>query len=159
MPVTDDSQTILICYDGSDYAVHAVAVAARLFPEAQAHVLNVWEPLERIIARYAALGPYIVENVSQADTDIEGEAAGTAAAGAQLASEAGLRATPQTAPLHTTVWEAVVEVAEALEADAIVTGTRSLHGMREVFSSPLTHALLQHSGRPVLAVPLPDQAA
>ena len=157
--MTDDSQTILICYDGSDYATHAIAVAARLFPGAQAHVLNVWEPLERILARYAALGPYIVENVSQADTDIEGEAAGLAAAGAQLASDAGLHATPRTAPLHITVWEAVVAVADALEVDAIVTGTRSLHGVREVFSSPLTHALLQHSGRPVLAIPLLDPAA
>src|ERR1700687_3071168 len=118
MPVTDESQTILICYDGSDYAAHAIAVAARLFPGAQAHVLNVWEPLERIIARYAALGPYIVENVTQADTDIEGEAAALAAAGAQLAREAGVHATPQTAPLHTTVWEAVVEVADALEVAA-----------------------------------------
>src|ERR1700731_1391061 len=104
MTVTDDSQTILICYDGSDYAAHAIAVAARLFPGARAHVLNVWEPLERILARYAPLGPYIVENVSQADTDIEGDAAKLAAAGVQLASDAGLQATPQTAPLHITVW-------------------------------------------------------
>jgi nucleotide-binding universal stress UspA family protein len=119
----------------------------------------VWEPLEHIIARYAALGPYIVENVTAADTDIEGEAARTAAAGAQLASDGGLHATPRTASLHTTVWEAVVAVAEALDVDAIVTGTRSLHGVREVFSSPLTHALLQHSARPVLAIPLPAPAA
>ena len=57
------------------------------------------------------------------------------------------------ASLRTTVWEAVLEVAEALDVDAIITGTRSLHGMREVLSNALSHALLQHSRRPVLAIP------
>ena len=129
MPVTDDVRTILLCYDGSDRAGHAVSVAAKLFPGAHAHVLNVWEPLERIVARYSALGPYFGDGVGDADAGID------------------------TAALRSSVWEAVVEAADALDAEVIITGTRSLHGVREVLSNTLSHALLQNSKRPVLAIP------
>jgi nucleotide-binding universal stress UspA family protein len=151
--VTGEFRTVLICYDGSDRAQHAVAVTAKLFPGAHAHVLNVWEPLERIVARYAAIGPYLGEGIGEADAGIEAESAGLAAAGAKLAADAGMQSTPHTASLRTTVWEAVVDLAEELDVDAIITGTRSLHGVREALANTLSHALLQHSMRPVLAIP------
>jgi nucleotide-binding universal stress UspA family protein len=155
--VSDDINTVLLCYDGTDPAVHAVAVAAKLFPGAHANVLNVWEPIERIVARYSALGPYFGDGVGDADAGIEAEARAMATAGAKLASEAGLEATPHTAALRTSVWEAVLEAADRLDVDAIITGTRSLHGVREVLSNALSHALLQNSKRPVLAIPLPGE--
>ncbi len=153
--MTDDGGTVLICYDGSERADHAVAVTAKLFPGRRAVVLNVWEPLERIVARYSALGPFFGDGVGDADAGIEADAAGVAEAGAKLARDAGLDATPHTVALHTSVWEAVIEVAEEFDVGAIVTGTRSLHGMREVLSNALSHALLQNSRRPVLAIPMP----
>ena len=153
MTVTAEVRTVLICYDGSDRAQHAIAVTATLFPGAHAHVLNVWEPLERIVARYAAIGPYLGEGIGEADAGIETDAAALAAAGAKLAEDAGMQATPHAASLRTTVWEAVVGLAEELDVDAIITGTRSLHGVREALSNTLSHALLQHSMRPVLAIP------
>ena len=153
MTVTADFRTVLICYDGSDRAQHAIAVTATLFPGAHARVLNVWEPLERIVARYAAMGPYLGEDIGEADAGIEAESAALAAAGAKLAEDAGMQATPHTAPLRTTVWEAVLDLAEELDVDAIITGTRSLHGVREALANTLSHALLQHSKRPVLAIP------
>lgn len=155
--MTDERPTILICYDGSERSAHAVAVTAKLiFPGARAHVLNVWEPIERIVARYAALGPYFGDGVGDADAGLESDSLAVAAAGAKLANDAGLEATAHTATLRTSVWEAVVEAADELDVDAIVTGTRSLHGMREMLSNALTHALLQNSRRPVLAIPMPD---
>ena len=150
-----DSHTVLICYDGSDRAQHATTVTATLFPGAQAHVLNVWEPLERIVARYAALGTYLGEGIGEADAGIEAESASVAAAGAELAGSAGLQATPHSATLRTTVCEAVLELGEELDVDVIITGTRSLRGVREALSNTLSHALLQHSARPVLAIPTP----
>jgi nucleotide-binding universal stress UspA family protein len=153
--VTDEAPTVLVCFDGSERAAHAIAVTAKLFPGAHAYVLNVWEPIERIVARYSALGPYFGDGVGDADVGLESDSAAVAAAGAKLAGDAGLDATPHTATLRTSVWEAVVEAAEELDVDAIITGTRSLHGMREVLSNALSHALLQNSKRPVLAIPMP----
>lgn len=155
MTVTAQARTVLICYDGSDRAQHAVAVTATLFPGAHAHTLHVWEPIERIVARYAAIGPYLGEGIGEADAGIESDSAALAAAGAKLAEDGGMQATAHTASLRTTVWEAVIDVAEELDVDAIITGTRSLHGLREALANTLSHALLQHSMRPVLAIPSP----
>jgi nucleotide-binding universal stress UspA family protein len=156
--VTDEAPAVLVCYDGSERVAHAIAVTVKLFPGARVHVLNVWEPLERIVARYSALGPYFGDGVGDADAGIESDSAALAAAGAKLASDAGLDATPHTAALRTSVWEAVVEAADELDVDAIITGTRSLHGMREALSNALSHALLQNSKRPVLAIPMRGSA-
>src|ERR1700733_7362504 len=102
------ARTVLICYDGSDRAAHAISVTATLFPGASAHVLNVWEPMERIVARYSALGAYLGDSIGEADNGIPKEGEELAAAGAKLATDAGLVATAHTAPLRTSVWEAVV---------------------------------------------------
>ena len=146
---------ILLCFDGSDQSKHAVGVTGELFAGAQTHVLNVWEPVERIVARYAVLAPYMGEELGAADDSAQDAAAATAAEGVELAAAAGLHATAHTAKLVTTVWEAVLEVAQVLDVDVIITGTRSLHGVREMVSNTLSHALIQHSPRAVLAIPTP----
>jgi nucleotide-binding universal stress UspA family protein len=146
---------MLICFDGSDQARHAVAVAAQLFAGAQADVLHVWEPVERIVARYAVLAPFMGEELGEADASAESESMATATAGVELAQRAGLAAAAHTVRLVSTVWEAVLEAAQVTGADVIVTGTRSLHGVREMVSNTLSHSLIQHSTRPVLAIPTP----
>jgi nucleotide-binding universal stress UspA family protein len=153
--VPDAPRNLLLCYDGSERAQHAIAVTARLFPGGHVHVLNVWEPLERIVARYSSLGPYFGDGVGDADAGIESESRTLAEAGAKIATDAGLGATAHTATVRSSVWEAVVEAADKLDADAIITGTRSLHGVREVLSNTLSHALIQNSKRAVLAIPMP----
>jgi nucleotide-binding universal stress UspA family protein len=155
--VTDETATVLLCYDGSDQAKHAIEVAGRLFRGADARVLHVWEPVERIVARYAVLAPFMGEEIGQADTNIESEASALAAAGAELANAAGLSASPRIESFESTVWEAVLAVAGEVGADVIVTGTRSLHGVREMISNTLSHHLIQHSPVAVLAIPLPAE--
>jgi len=152
--VTDESTTVLLCYDGSAQSMHAVSVVGTLFPGADTHVLNVWEPIERIIARYAVLAPFMGEEVSAADVDAETAAKTLVEAAVAQATTAGLKAVGHTAELRSTVWEAVVAAADRIEADVIVTGTRSLHGLREAVSNTLSHSLIQHSARPVLAIPM-----
>ena len=155
--MADDPRKLLLCYDGSERAGHAIAVTGRLFPGGHVHVLNVWEPLERIVARYSALGPYFGDGVGDADAGIESESMTLAEAGAKLAKDAGLEATAHTAAVRTSVWEAVCEAADVLDADVIITGTRSLRGVREVLSNTLSHSLIQNSKRAVLAIPMPGE--
>jgi nucleotide-binding universal stress UspA family protein len=151
--VSDERCTVLLCYDGSPQSEHAAAISGKLFAGAHAEVLYVWEPIERIIARYSVLAPFMGEELGAADADAEAEATKVAAAGAEIASRGGLEAVARTAQLVTTVWEAVLATADEVGADVIVTGTRSLHGLREIVSNTLSHHLVQHSPRPVLAIP------
>ena len=150
-----ESRTVLLCYDGSPQSQHAAEVAGALFPGAQAHVLHIWEPIERIVARYAVLAPFMGEELGEADASVADESSKLAAAGVAIANAAGLQATPLTTQLQTTVWEAVLDVADTIDAAVIITGTRSLHGLREMIANTLSHALIQHSPRPVLAIPTP----
>jgi nucleotide-binding universal stress UspA family protein len=143
----ESSPTLLLCYDGSDRAAHAIAVAAQLFPGASASVVHVWEPLEHVVARYAVLAPYLGENIAEADASVEQQSSTIAAA--------GLVASAHSATLKETVWQAVIAAAEEVNADLIITGTRSLHGARELLAGTLSHSLLQHSAVPLLAIPTP----
>lgn len=149
----DATPTILICYDGSDHAAHAIAVAGALFPGATAKVLHVWEPVEHIISRYAILAPYIGEQIPAADAGVKKESDDLAGEGTKIAERAGLLASAHSATLANTVWETVIEASKELGAELIVTGTRSLHGAREVLVGTLSHSLLQHSELPLLAIP------
>ncbi len=153
--LADPPLTLLLCYDGTDRAKRAIEVAAHLFPGASAKVVHVWEPIERVVARYAALAPYLGENVGEADSEVSGQSSALAGEGAELASAAGLHASAHSAVLETTVWEAVINAAEEHGADVIITGTRSLHGARELLAGTLSHSLLQHGTIPLLAIPSP----
>jgi nucleotide-binding universal stress UspA family protein len=77
------------------------------------------------------------------------------ARGVALAGRSGLDAVVHPRRLGDTLWQESLAAAHELEADVIVTGTRSLHGVREVVANTLSHHLLQHSPRPVLAIPTP----
>jgi nucleotide-binding universal stress UspA family protein len=151
-----DSPTLLLCYDGSDHAKHAIEVAGRLFPGATVQVVNFWEPLEHIVTRYAALSPYLGDNIDDADNSAKEQSSSLAKEGAKLATDAGLKTSSHAAPIETALWEAVVKAAEAGHADLIVTGTRGLHGARELLIGTLSHALLQHGSIPLLAIPAAD---
>jgi nucleotide-binding universal stress UspA family protein len=145
----------MLCYDGSPHADHAVEAAGRLFPGVRAHLLYVWEPIERVVARYAVLAPLMGEEIERVDGDLEAQADRLLADGVALAGRSGLDAVAHRARLADTVWQGVLAAADELGADVIVTGTRSLRGVREVIANTLSHHLIQHSSRPVLAIPMP----
>jgi nucleotide-binding universal stress UspA family protein len=47
------------------------------------------------------------------------------------------------------------EVADDSRADIVVTGARGIGSVHELFSGSLSHHLIQHSDKPVLAIPTP----
>ena len=138
---------ILICYDGSDGARRAIDVAAQLFPGCDAVVLDVAPFLTgaESVAELSALTP----NFGQLNED---EALGRARDGATLAREAGLTADAR-ADLAAPTWDGIVVVADEIDAAVIVTGSRGLNGVRELFEGSVSHDVAEHAGRPVLIVP------
>ena len=153
-PMNNGRPTLLLCYDGSPYARHAVKEAGRLFPGAEAVVLNVWVPVERVAAAFpaAALTAYS-DGVD--DVALE-EASDVAHHGAELAERAGFRSCERVVQMGSGVSETVEAAADECGADIIVTGARGIGGVHELFSGSLSHQLIRDSRKPVLAIPTPD---
>ena len=73
--------------------------------------------------------------------------------GTELARAAGLAAEPLCIAVVGTVWRTIIDAADNLDADLIVTGTRGTTGLRSLMQSSVADRVLRHGGRPVLIVP------
>ena len=125
------TQQILICYDGSNEAKRAIDAAAALFSPRHATVLNV------------APG---VEERNKADALLRAEA------GAARARRAGLDAEPR-ATLASATWRGIVDVADQLDAEIIVIGSRGRTGLNGSARRSVAHDVATHARQPVLIVP------
>jgi len=144
----EDAQ-IVVCYDGSDESKRAVEVAAALLGRRHAVVLNVAPAMT--LVQSAAATPSLVpagafEDLNRADALTRAEA------GAARARRAGLDAEAR-ATIAQSTWQGIVEVADELDAAAIVIGSRGLNGFRELARGSVSHEVATHARRPVLIVP------
>jgi nucleotide-binding universal stress UspA family protein len=139
---------MLICYDGSDEAARAIAVAAALFAGRKAVILEVTPPLTAEEHEAAFLSVGAADNIDDRVRDVRS----LARRGARLARARGLEAVERV-DVAVPVWEGVVQVADDIDASVIVLGSRGLTGARELFEGSLSHDLARHAGRPVLVVP------
>jgi nucleotide-binding universal stress UspA family protein len=146
-----DDAPILICYDDSDGARHAIDAAAALLGARRAVVLDVAPPLTGPEG-LAALGT-ITPDFEELNLE---DAMPHARAGAEVARSAGFTAEARV-DVAAPTWEGVVEVADEIGAAAIVIGSRGLTGAGELLKGSLSHEVAEHAGRPVLIVPPPHR--
>jgi nucleotide-binding universal stress UspA family protein len=141
---------ILICYDGTDEARHAIDGAAKLLGPRRAVVLDV-APIVTLSESLAMTSSVVP---GSAFTELnEAEATDGADEGAARARRAGFDAEPR-ARLSEPTWETIVDAAKDIDAAAIVMGTRALAAARELFEGSVSHDAIRHAGRPVLVIPL-----
>src|SRR4051812_27225564 len=147
--VTMDDAILLICYDGSEGARRAIDVAAGLLVPRRATVVDIAPAMTREES-LAALSPVSVvayfEEASMAD------ALTRANEGAAHARKAGFDSEAH-AEIAAPTWQGIVDLADELDAAAIVMGSRGLSGAREIVDGSLSHQVAAHAGRPVLIVP------
>jgi nucleotide-binding universal stress UspA family protein len=145
---------ILIGYDGSDNAKAAIERAGALFSGHCAVVLSVWEPFSGIVARTpASLGFAGITDYDAIDEATRKTANDDAEEGAALARAAGLDASARIATRTGPMAQTILNEADALDADAIVLGTRGLGGVGSLLLGSVSHAVVQSADRPVLIVP------
>ena len=148
---------VILCYDGSADAKSAIDRAGALLKSSPAVVLAVWEPFIDVIAR-AGLGmAYAGTDWDGDEVDAASERSATALAeeGAARARELGLDAQPRTTARNGSVAGAILDVADELDAEAIVLGSRGLTGLKSLLLGSVSHAVLQQADRPVVVVPSP----
>lgn len=151
--------SILICYDDSDSARRALGVARRTLGHQRATLLHVYRAPEAVLADAfstrstdPATGPVSQDRLESLAAKRAQEIldAGRALApdlDAELDFEA--REAASDAPL----WQAILDVAEELDADVIVTGARGPRTEADERLGSVSAGLLHHSRRPVLVVP------
>ena len=142
---------LLIAYDGSDDAKTALEYAARVFPGREAVILTVWEPL---LVKLGAAESVVGVVVSEDTEDAVAQAARQVAEdGARAAAALGLSATPRSESDTVAVWETIEEIAEQVDAEIVVTGSRGLTGLHSLLVGSVSAQVLKHARRPVLVVP------
>ena len=151
---------ILICYDGSPDAQAAITHAGKLMHGESATVLTVWEPFIDVMAR-AGAGMAYWDGVDLDEIDAESERTARARAeeGVELARAASLNPQPRTRTRGATIAETILSEADDVNARTIVLGTRGLTGLKSLMLGSVSHAVLQHTDRPVIVVPSPEIAA
>lgn len=147
--------TVLIAYDGSANADHAIDVAGALLGGGRAEIVHAWEPLSSAAARSAIYA--LAYDESGATLERERELADERAqAGVARARAAGFDATGEARSGTGPLWQTIVERAEELQPRLIVMGTRGLTGVRSALAGSVSHHVTSHADVPVLTVPLGD---
>lgn len=153
---------VLICYDGSADAQAAIGRAGQLMPGSDATVLVIWETLLETLTRagtlgmgFGAVGPY---DEAGTDAALEKAALDTATDGAQQATSAGLVANPRIVSRRHEIAADILAVAEEIDADVIVLGTRGRGGLKSLMLGSVSNAVLHHADRAVLVIPSPALA-
>jgi len=145
---------VLFAYDGSDHARAAIERAGAVLQHGPAVVASAWTTFEgqAPAALLALPGDMVRGTVSALDDASRETAEECAAEGAELASAAGFDAEPRAVRSAGPFFAALLDVAEEIDARAIVAGSRGRSSLAAAVLGSVSTGLLHHTTRPVLVV-------
>lgn len=149
---------VILAYDGSAAAEHALDAAARVLVERRALVLVVWksglgfELLEIPSLTGLPPAPIDIRTALEIDEDTRERAQRLAERGARIAREAGFEAEALVVAEEAAVpiSDTIVTVAKERGAPAVVVGERARGRLGEVFLSDISRGVIRHAPCPVL---------
>jgi nucleotide-binding universal stress UspA family protein len=146
---------VLLCYDGSEDARHAIRRAGALFPGRRALVATLRQPTavpSSLGFAGEAAGMVNLVELDRAGAEDGGRLAGE---GVRIARDAGLIAEPLALEAAGPVWKTIVDIADREDAATIVMGSRGLAGLKAMLLGSVSSAVLHHADRPTLIVRRP----
>lgn len=145
---------VLYAFDGSDNARRALAEGATRLAGRPAVVVTVWRSVESgaSAARAALPDDVIEQGVATIDDESEEQARETATAGVAILREAGVEASARVVRGTANTWSAILALADELDADTIVLGSRGRSPLRAALLGSVSAGVVEHSSRPVLVV-------
>ncbi|WP_345412677.1 universal stress protein [Actinomycetospora chlora] len=154
---------LLVGFDGSPDAAHAITVAAHLLPGRPVRVAHIWTSLDpgSVLYRRLAHRASTREHLERlARHEAAAAADGVVAHGVALARAAGWTAEPVVRGEHTDEGVDLAALAAELRPRAVVVGSRGLGGVRGLLGS-VSEVVAHRSSVPVLVVPplLADERA
>jgi nucleotide-binding universal stress UspA family protein len=141
---------LLICYDGSEDAKHAIERAGGLLAERPALVVTVWQPtasLDSVVWSGMMVGADHFVELDRAAAEAGGRVADE---GVRIAQKAGIEAEPLAIKASGPVWKTIIEIADRHDAAAIVMGSRGLTGVRSMLLGSVSSAVVHNTDRPTL---------
>lgn len=151
---------IVIGYDGSQAAEHAVRDAGALLGPRPALVVTVWEAGAAFLAMElpaAGVGlppaPIDVRTAMELDQELSRRAQETAQRGAQLARESGLEAEGLAVADDITPAQTLVRLARECDAQALLVGAHGHRPLGEAILGSTTRAVTREAPCPVVVSP------
>jgi len=141
---------ILLCYDGSPAATHAIEQAGRLIGSGRATVLYAWQSAADALAHFGVAPTYVPPGEYERDREQAGK---VAKEGTRLARQAGFDADARIVESAASTWGAILYAAEELDVDLVVMGARGLTGLRSTLLGSVSHHVVNLTGRTTLVVP------
>ena len=146
---------LILCYDGSDDARHAIRRAGRLFSGRHALVVTVWQQTVMPVSLGFAGETAAMVDFRELDRAAVEAGRRVADEGVRIAQDAGLVAEAAVVKAVGPIWEAIVEEADRHDAATIVMGSRGLTGLRAKLLGSVSSAVVHHADRPALIVRRP----
>ena len=146
---------IVLAFDGSESATHAIASAHDVLGNVPLTVLHVWGPP---VAGFDAdpfggLQTWSPSQIAELESAVRDRAQRVLDEGVALAAQAGFVAEGRLERADAAPWRAILDVADELDAQLIIAGARGLSTVRSVVLGGVSNALVHHAKRPVLVVP------
>lgn len=144
---------LLLCYDGSAEAAHAIARAGATFAGRRALVLTVWQSTGPLGSLAWSGATETMDTFVEADRRAAEFGGRLASEGVRIAETSGLAAEPLAVESTGAVWRTILEIAERHDAATIVMGSRGLTGIRSMLLGSVSSAVVHHAARPALIIP------
>lgn len=142
---------LMLCYDGSEDAKHAISEAGSLFPGTHALVLTVWQPVSSLSSLGWAAAT-AMPDLAELDRAAAEKRHRMVAEGVALAQEAGLEAEPIAVQADGPIWEAIIQAADRKRASIVVVGSRGLTGLRSMVLGSVSNSVVHHARHPTFVI-------